>query len=410
MPPEGPEYHSSILSLTVDGQVQTLTFAGTIPATTPSTSATLKVGAIQADFGNFYATGSIDEVRAYNRALSATEVAVLAGESDIASSRTFVYGHGLLYSVDQSGALSWRFTDALGSTSHLLDGAGNVKASYIYDPFGAVHSHTGARTEFSFTGEQNDTSGLEYLRARYYDPATGRFLSRDPLESGYVYASNNPLGRMDPTGLASWPTDANLTYSDAYEIYQTQVGLQYAATHASGQAFIDSLIGSLQEYASATNERIFIGLSYVQVNGAAQNPGVASLITNETGIKSVADIPFIVSLFVVFAGTNPIVHHLSVATPDLCITTGLGSVCQTSWVADSQDLDAGIQGKVLASVALHSEIFSGLKAWVFMGITSNGNNCQAEQPTVYFSQLYAGDIANYLGGSSSWGACGPFGF
>jgi RHS repeat-associated protein len=38
-----------------------------------------------------------------------------------------------------------------------------------------------ASTEFTFTGEQNDPNGLEYLRARYYDSATGRFLGRDPL-------------------------------------------------------------------------------------------------------------------------------------------------------------------------------------------------------------------------------------
>jgi len=44
-----------------------------------------------------------------------------------------------------------------------------VTGSYTYDALGAVRSHSGASTEFSFTGEQNDPNGLEYLR--YYNSA-----------------------------------------------------------------------------------------------------------------------------------------------------------------------------------------------------------------------------------------------
>jgi RHS repeat-associated protein len=69
-----------------------------------------------------------------------------------------------------------------------------------------------------FAGEQYDSrarqnsTGLYYLRARYYDPAIGRFLSADPLAGApaqpqtlnrYAYALNNPVNRVDPTGLAS---------------------------------------------------------------------------------------------------------------------------------------------------------------------------------------------------------------
>jgi RHS repeat-associated protein len=52
-------------------------------------------------------------------------------------------------------------------------------------------------------------SGLIYLRARYYDPATGQFLNRDPLvdetRAPYSYAGNNPLNRTDPSGLCNDP-------------------------------------------------------------------------------------------------------------------------------------------------------------------------------------------------------------
>ena len=61
-----------------------------------------------------------------------------------------------------------------------------------------------------YTGEQNDIdTGLIYLRARWYDPATGRFTSRDPFrgiaglpqsQHPYAYAHNNPINLTDPSG------------------------------------------------------------------------------------------------------------------------------------------------------------------------------------------------------------------
>ncbi len=116
---------------------------------------------------------------------------------------TYVYGRGLVSTTDASGAQTYRLTDGLGSTASLADGAGNVTGSYTYDVFGAVRTHSGASTEYSYTGEQNDANALEYLRARYYDPQVGRFLSLDPLGGRYVYARNNPVNATDPTGLCN---------------------------------------------------------------------------------------------------------------------------------------------------------------------------------------------------------------
>ena len=85
-----------------------------------------------------------------------------------------------------------------------------MTSTYTYDAFGPVRAHTGASTEWSYTGEQNDPNGLEYLRARYYDPAIGRFLSRDPWPGSvfspqslnpYAYVLNNPCNLIDPWGL-----------------------------------------------------------------------------------------------------------------------------------------------------------------------------------------------------------------
>jgi RHS repeat-associated protein len=108
---------------------------------------------------------------------------------------TFVYGDRLLYTATgtgtgpgNEGTPTWLFGDKLGSTATLMNAAGAITGSYQYDVFGAVRSQTGATTEFTFTGEQNDPNGLEYLRARYYDNSTGRFLSVDPAQAPFPYA------------------------------------------------------------------------------------------------------------------------------------------------------------------------------------------------------------------------------
>jgi RHS repeat-associated protein len=85
---------------------------------------------------------------------------------------------------------------------------------YSYDVFGATRNHSGASAQpFTFTGEQGDGElGLVFLRARYYDPAVGRFTTQDkwprPIgdiqeQNRYIYARNSPINLLDPSGFAS---------------------------------------------------------------------------------------------------------------------------------------------------------------------------------------------------------------
>lgn len=87
--------------------------------------------------------------------------------------------------------------------------------------FGApTHSPGSSANPFQFTGQQRDSdSGMYYLRARYYDPATGRFLGRDPLNIGnrYSYVGNNPANLVDPSGFASEGPIYEVAYSDSGE-------------------------------------------------------------------------------------------------------------------------------------------------------------------------------------------------
>ena len=125
-------------------------------------------------------------------------------------STSYIYGLGgqPLESISSSGTVTYHHQDQLGSTRLLTSSTGASVGTYTYDAYGNVTVHTGtASTPLQYAGQYTDAeSGLQYLRARYYDPATGQFLSRDPLtpltRSPYGYVAGNPLNNADPTGAA----------------------------------------------------------------------------------------------------------------------------------------------------------------------------------------------------------------
>ena len=92
-----------------------------------------------------------------------------------------------------------------------MDSSETLTDSYAYTPYGKLTSHDGnATNSFLFTGEQFDAdSGGYYLRARYYSPNFGRFLSRDSYDgrmvepitlNHYLYTGSNPIRYIDPSG------------------------------------------------------------------------------------------------------------------------------------------------------------------------------------------------------------------
>jgi RHS repeat-associated protein len=109
--------------------------------------------------------------------------------------------------IDSAGTPLYYQHDQLGSTRLLTDQSGNTAATYTYDAYGNLTSHTGsADTPLRWNGQYQDaTTGLYYLRARYYDPQTSQFVTRDLLpqtSQPYGYANGNPLNVTDPSGLA----------------------------------------------------------------------------------------------------------------------------------------------------------------------------------------------------------------
>ncbi len=131
--------------------------------------------------------------------------------------RTYTYG---LQRISESQMVSGTWTtsfygyDGGGSVRQLTSLAGGVTDSYNYDAFGNLLSSPGPTpNNYLYRGEQYDSDlGLYYLRARYYNPQTGRFLSRDSFDGNrgepktlhkYLYAGGDPVNRIDSFGRES---------------------------------------------------------------------------------------------------------------------------------------------------------------------------------------------------------------
>jgi RHS repeat-associated protein len=127
---------------------------------------------------------------------------------------SYIYGPGgqILEQVQGTNAYYYH-ADQLGSVRALTDQSKAVVATYTYDAYGQPTASTGSvANPFRYAGQYRDAeSGLYYLRARYYDPATQQFLTVDPLlaatEQAYAYAEGSPLDATDPSGLC--PPDLN---------------------------------------------------------------------------------------------------------------------------------------------------------------------------------------------------------
>ena len=141
---------------------------------------------------------------------------------DGANNLTHRYLHGP--AVDQiladeqinggTSTLYWPLADQQGTIRDVVNNSGTVVNHLQYSSFGKVTSETNAAIDliYGYTGrERDEETGMNYFRARYQDPSTGRFISEDPLGFGAGdanvsrYVGNNSPNSTDPSGLESFP-------------------------------------------------------------------------------------------------------------------------------------------------------------------------------------------------------------
>jgi len=167
-----------------------------------------------------------------------------------AVTRTYAYGLQRISENQQIGGTwtpSFYGYDGHGNVRFLTNAAGAITDTYTYDAFGLLTATTGSTPNaYTYSGERFDQNiGLFHLRARDYNPLTGRFETRDPAEGDilnpatlhkYVYAGNNPVNSADPSGdLALEYTWLNTVKNRVYIL----------AIHGAHHPFVYPIIGTL---------------------------------------------------------------------------------------------------------------------------------------------------------------------
>ena len=161
-----------------------------------------------------------------------------------------------LISQERDGNVSVYLYDGHGSVVGLANESGVVTDTYSYDAFGNLLKYTGSTKNcYRYCGEQFDeTTGLYYLRARYMDTSTGRFISQDTYQGTindpvslhkYLYANANPVMYSDPSGYS--------VENDAYYFQQAWLSIEQA------QEYIQRLLSSSTNEVAHNAEVIAIG-------------------------------------------------------------------------------------------------------------------------------------------------------
>jgi len=216
--------------------------------------------------------------------------------------RYYVYGQGLLAMVTPSGASYSYHYDATGNTVAMTDGSQAVVNRYAYTPYGQIVGKAESVPQpFQYVGQSGvmaEPNGFYYMRARYYDPEVGRFVSEDPIgfEGGdvnlYAYVGGNPVMFVDPEGLLNLRrvlSGTAMAVGGAVEIYGAAT--MEVGTVGMGTAAAVGLAGFGVPAFSAGVSEIIAGVIETEANPVrippVSAPAVATLVA--TGDLNLAD-------------------------------------------------------------------------------------------------------------------------
>ena len=185
----------------------------------------------------------------------------------------YAYGTNLIGKVGSDNVARYYHYDGTGHVRAITDSTGAVVERYDYDAFGALrNTPTGLSNDRRFTGEQHDAeTAYTFLRARYYDPALGRFISKDPFDgvkqdpqtlNGYIYVGNNPVIRTDPSGKCPWCVALVL-------VAAIEITTPWGVADIAGLAVSYMSMGSETEYVEPLEGGSFGAIQHTNVTGMA---------------------------------------------------------------------------------------------------------------------------------------------
>jgi RHS repeat-associated protein len=202
--------------------------------------------------------GETTETYVWNRGLAVPSVSIVRSGSADRTYYVHLPGGRLLYSIDASdnGRRYYHF-DEMANTLFLTGDDGAITDRYAYSPYGERVEHSGTgENPFTFMGAygamQQAGAPLYYMRSRFYDGATRRFLSADPLPrigagdlNPYQYARSNPMLYIDPEGLGN---ARRAEWGEAAGIPRLVLTFQEQFNNPGGAAAFRQLLLSIQEY------------------------------------------------------------------------------------------------------------------------------------------------------------------
>ncbi len=160
--------------------------------------------------------------------------------------------------LNRAGKIYYYHKDEQLSTALITDETGTVSNCYRYDAFGNIlDSVEQIENRIRYTGQQYDgITGQYYLRARYYNPAVGRFMQEDTYRGDglnlYAYCANNPVTYYDPSGYAGTSSYVAADGGDggAGDNKSREVVLDTEPTHESAR---NKLLSELDKTGAFTN-------------------------------------------------------------------------------------------------------------------------------------------------------------
>jgi RHS repeat-associated protein len=299
----------------------------------------------------------VDTVRYVLDASSSLPDVLLESDATGRILASYVYVDGVLLSMDRGGVVRYVHSDVSGHVRLVTDATGDATDTFEYDAYGNSTARTGVTSlPYRFAGQRYDEeTGLYYLRARYYDPAIGRFLTSDPAPGDpmqpisfnrYLYAIADPVNMIDPSGLQHTASGA-------------MAGVSMASVLSS--IAIPSFTGIL----ASVKVQLFVAgvLSVAVAHEIATNPAALRLLEEQWEILKQQIEIWVAAMGAAACGV-PVFHYTDQASAILILATQT-MIASPKYAGPVFTYPAGVYASTIPPVGPMTQ--SQLSAWFYGG-------------------------------------------